>query len=185
VFTDLISTYDDIYANVLASDDANVIALIGQAGNNISNIIAANPNETANLNTYFTAINTQLTREAELLTRAVIDIGNVQGNNQVAIMSFASSLPGYGLDTKVGGSAQYLELVANIDLTDDNTSNATSAGQSTVATLREGRTTAGLNAAGVGTAANAVESTPTTPPPQATLLPSKISVREARTQVIY
>jgi hypothetical protein len=184
VFTDLISTYDDIYANVLASDDANVIALIDQAGNNISNIIAANPNETANLNTYFTAINTQLTREAELLTRAVIDIGNVQGNNQVAIMSFASSLPGYGLDTKVGGSAQYLEEVTEKTMV-GNVLVMTPAAQSTVATLREGRTTAGLNAAGVGTAANAVESTPTTPPPQATLLPSKISVREARTQVIY
>jgi hypothetical protein len=167
-------------ANVTAIDN-----LIIEADKEIGRIKNAYPSAIANLDTYFSSINTQLTREAELLTRAVIDIGNVQGNNQVAIMSFASSLPGYGLDTKVGGSAQYLELVANIDLTDDNTSNATSAGQSTVATLREGRTTAGLNAAGVGTAANAVESTPTTPPPQATLLPSKISVREARTQVIY
>jgi hypothetical protein len=172
----LITIYNNIYANTLASDNANVVTLIGAAGNAIGNIITANPNETANLNTYFSAINTQLTGEVKLLTQAVIDIGNVQGNNQVAIMSFTSSLPGYGLDTKVGGSAQYLEDVAEITI---------SAGQSTVATLREGRTTAGLNAAGVGTAANAVESTPTTPPPQATLLPSKISVREARTQVIY
>jgi len=172
----LITIYNNIYANTLASDNANVVTLIGAAQANISSIIAANPAATANLNTYFSAINTQLTREAELLTQAVIDIENVQGNNQVAIMSFVSSLPGYGLDTKVGGSAQYLEDVAEI---------AISAGQSTVATLREGRTTAGLSAAGVGTAANAVESTPTTPPPQATLLPSKISVREARTQVIY
>lgn len=252
VFIDLITIYDDIYANTLASDNANVISLISDAGNVIGNIITANPDATANLNTYFSAINTQLTREAELLTRAVIDIGNVQGNNQVAIMSFVSSLPGYGLDTKVGGSAQYLEDVAvisgvgNIIITDPgssyvNANNVTTtggsgtgltlditqtggiidtavvncpgkgyvvsdvvaisggggtgatveitslntSGQSTVATLREGRTTAGLNAAGVGTAANAVESTPTTPPPQATLLPSKISVREARTQVIY
>jgi hypothetical protein len=172
----LINIYDGILANTLASDNGNVELLISEAANVIENIVLANPTETTELNTNFTAINTQLTREAELLTRAVIDIGNVQGNNQVAIMSFASSLPGYGLDTKVGGSAQYLEEVAEI---------AVSAGQSTVATLREGRTTAGLNAAGVGTAANAVESTPTTPPPQATLLPSKISVREARTQVIY
>jgi hypothetical protein len=158
-------------ANITAIDD-----LILDAQNEINVIVGLYPTQTSSLNTYFSSINTQLTREAELLTRAVIDIGNVQGNNQVAIMSFASSLPGYGLDTKVGGSAQYLEEVAEI---------AVSAGQSTVATLREGRTTAGLNAAGVGTAANAVESTPTTPPPQATLLPSKISVREARSQVIY
>jgi hypothetical protein len=182
-FVTLNGYYVDMLGNI-----ANITAidnLIVDAQTEINVIVGLYPTQTSSLNTYFSAINTQLTREAELLTRAVIDIGNVQGNNQVAIMSFASSLPGYGLDTKVGGSAQYLEEIANIDLTDDNTSNATSAGQSTVATLREGRTTAGLNAAGVGTAANAVESAPTTPPPQATLLPSKISVREARSQVIY
>jgi hypothetical protein len=174
VFVTLNGYYVDMLgniANVTAIDD-----LILDAQNEINVIVGLYPTQTSSLNTYFSAINTQLTKEAELLTRAVIDIGNVQGNNQVAIMSFASSLPGYGLDTKVGGSAQYLEEVAEI---------AVSAGQSTVATLREGRTTAGLNAAGVGTAANAVESTPATPPPQATLLPSKISVREARSQVIY
>lgn len=173
-FVTLNSYYVDMLgniANITAIDD-----LIVDAQTEINVIVGLYPTQTSSLNTYFSAINTQLTREAELLTRAVIDIGNVQGNNQVAIMSFASSLPGYGLDTKVGGSAQYLEEVAEI---------AVSAGQSTVATLREGRTTAGLNAAGVGTAANAVESTPATPPPQATLLPSKISVREARSQVIY
>ena len=58
-------------------------------------------------------------------------------------------------------------------------------GQTIVATLREGRSTAGLQTAGVGTAANSVDSTPTTPPPQATLLPSVISEREAQSQVIY
>jgi hypothetical protein len=158
-------------ANVTAIDN-----LIANARAEINVIVGLYPTQTSSLNTYFTAINTQLTREAELLTQAVIDIGNVQGNNQVAIMSFASSLPGYGLDTKVGGSAQYLEDVAEI---------ATSTGQSTVATLREGRTTAGLNAAGVGTAANAVESTPTTPPPQATLIPSKYSEAQAQARVVY
>lgn len=182
----LIVIYDNIYANTLASDAGNVNTLIGEAQAEIVNITAnVNPAACAELNTYFSAINTQLTGEAELLTRAGMDIGNVQGNNQPAIMSFVSSLPGYGLDTKVGGSAQYLELVANIDLTNNNTSNATSAGQSTVATLREGRTTAGLNAAGVGTAGNAVESAPETPSPQATLLPSKYSEAQAQCQVEY
>jgi hypothetical protein len=182
----LITIYNDIYANTLASDAGNVNTLIGVAQTEIIRIKnVVNPTACAELNTYFSAIKTQLTNEVELLNRAVIDIGNVQGNNQVAIMSFTTSLPGYGLDTKVGGSAQYLELVANIDLTNDNTSNATSAGQSTVATLREGRTTAGLNAAGVGTAGNAVESTPATPPPQATLLPSRYSEAQAQALVVY
>jgi hypothetical protein len=158
-------------ANVTAIDN-----LIANAQAEINVIVGLYPTQTSSLNTYFTAINTQLTREAELLTQAVIDIGNVQGNNQVAIMSFVSSLPSYGLDTKVGGSAQYLEDVAEI---------ATSTGQSTVATLREGRTTAGLNAAGVGTAGNAVESTPATPPPQATLIPSRYSKAQAHCQIVY
>ena len=172
----LINIYNGILANTLASDNSNVELLISEAVTVIGNIVLANPTETTNLNTNFSAIKTQLTSEVELLNRAVIDIGNVQGNNQVAIMSFATSLPGYGLDTKVGGSAQYLELVANIEI---------SAGQSTVATLREGRTTAGLNAAGVGTAGNAVESTPATPPPQATLLPSRYSEAQAQALVVY
>ena len=185
VFIDLITIYDDIYANTLASDNANVIALISDAGNAIGNIITANPDATANLNTYFSSINTQLTREAELLTRAGMDVGNVLGNNQAAIMSFVSSLPSFGLDTKVGGSAQYLELVANIDLSTANTIAETSAGQSTVAVLREGRTTAALNAAGVGTAATTVNPTPSTVPPQAVLSSSRIFERQAQSQVIY
>ena len=181
----LIGIYANIYANTQAGDDANVLTLIGDAQANISSIIATNPAETANLNTYFSAISAQITKETELQVKAGIDIGNVQGNSQPAIMSFVSALPGFGLDTKVGGSAQYLELVANIDTSTTASSNATSAGQSTVAVLREGRTTTGLNVAGVGTAATTVDPIPSTPPPQAVLSSSKFSEREARLQVVY
>jgi hypothetical protein len=100
-------------------------------------------------------------------------------------MSFVSSLPNFGLDTKIGGSAQYLELVANINLANATTIAATSAGQSTVAVLREGRTTTGLNVAGVGTSATTVDPLPSTPPPQAILSSSKFSEQQARSQVIY
>ena len=167
------------------SDEGNVGNLITAAQVEIGNIIAANPAETANLNTYFSAISAQITKETELQVKAGIDIGNVQGNSQPAIMSFVSALPGFGLETKVGGSAQYLELVANIDTSTTASSNATSAGQSTVAVLREGRTTTGLNVAGVGTAATTVDPIPSTPPSQAVLSSSKFSEREARLQVIY
>ena len=173
-----------------------------------------------------------------------MDIGNVQGNSQSSIQSFVFSLPSYGLETKIGGTAQYLEDVAVIsptvattyvglnsgnievgntagilpgDVVIDNpyftniaVANVVSAniltmtgntsgtpisdapltfvkkpGQTIVATLREGRTTTGLQVAGVGTDANSVDSTPTTPPPQATLLPSVVSEGEARKRVIY
>jgi hypothetical protein len=181
----LITIYNGIYANTIASDEANVLLLISDAGNAIANIITAYPAETTSLNTNFSAISTQITKETELQVRAGMDVGNVLGNNQSAIMSFVSSLPSFGLDTKVGGSAQYLELVANIDLSTANTIAETSAGQSTVAVLREGRTTAALNVAGVGTSATTVDPIPSTPPPQAVLSSSRIFERQAQSQVIY
>ena len=181
----LIIIYNGIYANTIASAEGNVEAGITAAKSVIGNIIAAYPAETASLNTNFSAISTQITKETELQVRAGMDVGNVQGNNQAAIMSFVSSLPSFGLDTKVGGSAQYLELVANIDLSTANTIAETSAGQSTVAVLREGRTTAALNVAGVGTSATTVDPIPSTPPPQAVLSSSRIFEREAQSQVIY
>jgi hypothetical protein len=171
--TDLNTIYVDILGNI--ADDTAVNDLIANARIEIGNIVTANPAATANLNTYFSAISTQLTKESGFQTKASIDVANVQANSQISTQSFVSSLPSYGLETKVGGTAQYLESVANI---------TASAGQSIVATLREGRTTAGLNASGVGTAANSVESTPATVPPQATLIPSIITEAQARQQVI-
>ena len=175
IFANLITEYNNILANTIASDNGNVLLSISKAANVIGNIANANPTETASLNTNFLAISTQITTETGLQIRAGIDIGNVEGNNQPSIMSFVSSLPGYGLDTKVGGSAQYLENVAT----------SSSAGQSIVAVLREGRTTAGLNAAGVGTSATTVNPAPSTPPPQAVLSSSRIFERQAQSQVIY
>jgi hypothetical protein len=171
--TGLNTIYVDILSNI--ASDTDVLDLIANARIEIGNIITANPAATANLNTYFSAISTQLTKESGFQTKASIDVANVQANSQISVQSFVISLPSYGLETKVGGTAQYLESVANI---------TASAGQSIVAALREGRTTAGLNASGVGTAANSVESTPATPPPQATLIPSIITEAQARQQVI-
>ena len=181
----LITIYDGILANTLASDNGNVELLISEAADVIGNIVLTNPTETASLNTNFTAISTKITKETGFQVRAGMDIGNVEGNSQTAIMSFVTSLPSYGLDTKVGGTAQYLENVANIDTSTPVAIAETSAGQSTVAVLREGRTTAALNVAGVGTSATTVDPIPATPPPQAVLSSSRIFEREAQSQVIY
>jgi hypothetical protein len=179
----LITIYNGIYANTIATDDANVLLLITDAQTEIGNIIAANPAETANLNTNFTAISAKITKETGFQARAGMDIGNVEGNSQTAIMSFVSSLPSYGLDTKVGGTAQYLENVANIDISTPVAVAETSAGQSTVAVLREGRTTEALNATGVSTAATTVDPIPSTPPPQAVLSSSRIFEQQAQAQL--
>ena len=179
----LITIYDGILANTLASDNGNVELLISEAANVIGNIVLANPTETTDLNTNFSAISTKITKETGFQVYASIDVGNVIGNSQTAVMSFVNLLPSYGLDTKVGGTAQYLENVANIDISTPVAVAETSAGQSTVAVMREGRTDAGLNTAGVGTAATTVDPIPSTPPPQAVLSSSRISELQARQQV--
>jgi hypothetical protein len=170
--TTLSNIYTSIYNNML--NQPLVLSLIASAQAEIRAIVAAYPTETQQLNQAFVSISNQITEESRNLTKGGIDVVNTVGNNQLAIQSFVAALPSYGLDTKVGGAAQYLEDAA-----------ADATGQAIVATLREGRTTAGLNAAGVGTAGNAVESTPSIPSPQATLIPSQYSEAQAQARVVY
>ena len=169
----LITIYNNMLANV--ADDAVILALIGEAETEIGNIVTANPAETAELNTYFSAISTQITSETAFQTTAAIDVAEVVAS-QTSTQSFVFSLPSYGVDTKVGGTAQYLEDVANT---------ATAGGQSIVAALREGRSKLGLDGSGVGTASNVVPADPDQIPPQANLIPSIVSESAARANVIY
>lgn len=171
---DLKQIYADMYAAL--PNDAAIELLIIDAQTEIGNIITAYPTETTELDTIFTALGTKLTTEQSFQTKATIDLTGVAANSQQATQGFIQSLPSFGVDTKVGGTAQYLEDVADI---------GTRYGQAIVATLREGRTTAGLNDAGVGTAANAVPADPDTIPPQAPLIPSVYSEEQARSLVNY
>ena len=172
--TDLITIYDDMYAAL--PNDAAILLLIANAQLEIANVIVANPTETTDLNTYFSGIGTQLTNEVNYQNLATLSVANVASNSQVSTQGFVFSLPSFGMDTKVGGTAQYLEDIADI---------STGGGQAIVATLREGRSQTGLSAAGVNNAANTVPADPATIPPQATLIPSIVSEREARSQIIY
>ena len=171
--TNLITIYNNMLGNV--ASDAAILTLIGEAETEIGNIVAANPTETTDLNTYFSAISSQITSEVALQTAAAIDVANVVAS-QTSTQSFIFSLPSFGVDTKVGGTAQYLEDVADI---------TTAGGQAIVATLREGRSKIGLNGSGVGTAANSVPADPDQIPPQANLIPSIVSESSARANVIY
>jgi hypothetical protein len=173
-FYTLNSIYVDMLGNI--ASETEIGNLIANAQVEISNIVSSYPTQTSSLNTYFSAINTQLTNEVAFQTKATLSLTDVAANSQISTLSFVFSLPGYGNDTKVGGTAQYLESVADV---------AIAAGQSVVGTLRDGRTNTVLNLAGVGTAANAVEDTPETPPPQATLLPSVFTERQARNKMVY
>jgi hypothetical protein len=170
----LITIYNDMYAAL--PDDALIGNLIANAQIEISSIIAANPIETTNLNTYFSGIGTQLTNEVNFQNLATLSVANVASNSQVSTQGFVFSLPSFGQDTKVGGTAQYLEDITDISI---------GGGQAIIATLRDGRSQTGLSAAGVNNAANAVPADPAIIPPQATLIPSIVSEREARSQIIY
>jgi len=170
---DLIVIYNDMYGNV--TNNAVILTLIGDAQTEIDNIITANPTETTNLNTYFSAISQQITRETGFQNTAAIEVGNVLAS-QTSTQSLVFSLPSYGTDTKEGGTAQYLESIADI---------STAGGQAIVATLREGRSGVGLAGTGVGTQANAVPDEPPELPPQANLLPSIVSESAARSRVVY
>lgn len=170
---DLITIYDDMLGNV-ASDSA-ILSLIGNAQSEIANVISANPAETTNLNTYFSAMSTQITNETTFQNISGLNIAGTT-SSQTSTQSFVFSLPSYGVDTKVGGSAQYLESVADV---------STAGGQAIVAVLREGRSRLGLNAAGVGTASNSVSADPAEIPPQANLIPSVVSESSARANIVY
>ena len=95
------------------ASDAAILTLIGQAQTEIGNIVSANPATTTQLNTYFSTISSQITSEVAFQTAAAIDVANVVAS-QTSTQSFIFSLPSFGVDTKVGGTAQYLEDVADI-----------------------------------------------------------------------
>ena len=112
VLNNLITIYDDMLVNV--GSNPTILSLITDAQIEISNIIAANATETAALNTAFLSMSTQLTNENTYQELATIDIANVTANSQVSIQGLVFSLPSYGLDTQVGGTAQYLEDIADL-----------------------------------------------------------------------
>lgn len=147
-------TYDTI--------DAAMVALIAAANTEIVTLVSTYPSQTQELNTYWNSMASQLSLEFNYQIKASINFSNYS-TSQAAMNGFIAQLPTYGLDQTVGGTAQYLESVA--DLTNIG-------GQATVACLRQGVTQSVLNAAGIGTYNNPPV-TPSTPPPKATLSPDQ------------
>jgi hypothetical protein len=89
------------------------------------------------------------------------------------ITAFIPALAGYGQDTQVGMSAQFLESIANT---------ANQSGQAMVGALREGRNTAALNSINLRPD-NDVPQLPNAVPPQATLSSCTYTPSEARALV--
>jgi hypothetical protein len=124
------------YAN---GDLAFSVGLIPNALAIVSNIVSSYPSQVADLNAAFDAICQQIIDEAADQNQAGLDFDAVQGSRSVTL-SFVQSLPNYGLDNTDGGSAQFLNTVANT---------ATQGGQAVIGVMRESRNARALDNAGL------------------------------------
>jgi hypothetical protein len=130
-------------------DDAFGNGLIPAANTTISNIATVNATAAATTNAAYANMATQLSYNVINCDAAGIDIGNlvsnianasIEGNNTSTVMSFVSNLHEIGLDVSAGGQAQFVQQVSNT---------STLAGQAVIASMREGRNIAVLNASGI------------------------------------
>jgi hypothetical protein len=157
--------YDNLFA---AFNGQSVSGNIGGLGlipattsNVIPTIVSAYPDQTANLNSNWSNMAVQINLEKSIQAQAGVSFANLTPNSTSSIFSFVFSLPTYGQDTTVGGTAQFLESVA-----DQNTIG----GQAIIATLRQGQST--LSSTGIKPSTN-IPSTPGTPLTQAKLSPAQ------------
>jgi hypothetical protein len=158
-------TYDNLNA---AFSGQTVSGNTGGAGlipattlNVIPTIISTYPIQKDNLNDNWSNMAVQLNLEKSIQSGADIVFANLLPNSTSSIFSFVFSLPTYGQDTAVGGTAQFLEAVAD---------KTTIGGEAIIATLRQGQSA--VASTGIKPSIN-VPSNPDTPPPQATLLPAQ------------
>ena len=127
-----------VYAD---GNDAFTTGLIPAATTIISGLISTYPVETTTLNTAFNSICQQIETEGENQSRAGINYNNgAASDNQTNVLSFVGSLPQYGQSDSPGGTAEFLNTVADTLVL---------SGQAIVGALREGRNSAALNATGV------------------------------------
>jgi hypothetical protein len=160
-------------AGVYATYDAALAALITAADAAIGTAVVAMGTATTTLNTAWTEMVQHSVNEPVFQAKASIDYATLTAGAQLPITAFIPALGGYGQDTQVGMSAQFLESIANT---------ANQYGQAMVGALREGRNTAGLNSINLRSD-NDVPQLPNAVPPQATLSSSEYTPAEARALV--
>jgi hypothetical protein len=137
------------------------LGLIPVSYSTISNVVAANPTQIATLNSSWANIMSQLALEKTTQAKADLDFALLTANSTSSIYSLVYSLPDYGQDTSVGGTAAFMQGVADL-------SNIT--GQAVIAVMRQGQT----NLTSTGIASNAqVPAEPNPPIPPAPLLPAQ------------
>lgn len=137
---------DLAFGNVASLAFANLIVLANTA---IATIASTYTEYSTTSNQATSAMAAQLALNTENCILAGIDIGNVVNdinnanliaNSVSTSLNLVSRLHDIGLDVTAGGQAQFFESIAN-------TNNIT--GQAVIASMREGRNIAVLNAAGI------------------------------------
>lgn len=105
------------YTTQADARNAAITAIIPACQTVITGLVATYPSQTTLMNSNFGNICEQMGNEQDLQYRAGLRFGdfyaNLTANSQTAIFSFAMSLPSYGQDTQQGGTAQYLEAIAD------------------------------------------------------------------------
>jgi hypothetical protein len=162
---------DDGTGNVLPATGPGLFPV---ATNAIVSIASTSSAQVSTLNSYFTSMGAQVTQEKTLQTAAQIDFANLIPNNSPTVYSLVYNLPSYGVQTNVGGMAQFWEGVADV---------STFTGQAVVATLREGVNLSLLGNAGIQTNAT-VPDTPNPPLSQANLIPSTYTSAQAANLIV-
>jgi hypothetical protein len=171
---------DTSFGNVI---DAAFVNLIANANAAINSIAVTYSSQAAIANDAFAATAQQLVLNVDNCIAAGIDIGNVVNdpananlvaNSVSTLLGLTSQLHDIGLDVTEGGAAQFFENIANT---------STLAGQAVIASMREGRNIAVLNAVGIQLDTQLVDVNPNTTVAN-NLQDAQYSVAEARANVI-
>jgi hypothetical protein len=171
---------DFSFGNVIDAAFANLIA---SANAVINGIVSTYSAQAAVANDAFSATAQQLVLNVDNCIAAGIDIGNVVNdpananlvpNSVSTVLGLASQLHDIGLDVTEGGAAQFFENTANTNVL---------AGQAVIASMREGRNIAVLNAVGIQLDTQLVDVNPDTTVAN-NLQDGQYSVPEARANII-
>jgi hypothetical protein len=111
-----------IYSTPEGARNAAISAIITAINTvTIPGLQATYPTQSALMNTNFANICQQMGNEQDLQYRAGLrfsdNFANLLAGNQPAVYSFIFGLPGYGQQTKQGGTAQFLEALADYNPT--------------------------------------------------------------------
>jgi hypothetical protein len=168
------------FGNVIDAAFGNLIASANAVINTIASTYA---NQTTLANDAFDATAQQLVLNVDNCIAAGLDIGNVVNdpananlvpNSVSTVLGLTSQLHDLGLDITEGGTAQFFENVANT---------STLSGQAVIASMREGRNIAVLNAVGIQLDTQLVDVNPNTTVAN-NLQDAQYSVAQARANII-